>query len=388
MPALFAAITLIVMTAGATSSSSLFVIYRQQWGISSADIAIVFSAYVGTLLPVLLFFGGLAERFGRRRVIAAGILAMAGGLVALTFAHSLPWLIVARLLQGAGVGLSIGAGTAALAETYRGKLPSGNMLQSVAAIGLLSGPAISAVAFNLGGGVNLSYVPVLTLVLGLLALTPFLAERVPAASAALGEEPYPDATVARGLRLALPLSFISWTGLSLFLSLVPAYLATTLHSVNPAIGAVVVVFAQVSSLIVTLRLGTVAPERSGIAGAAVAVGGLALLVVGTTANLWALLLLATVLVGAGGGVASAAGFAIAGRIGRGQRARVFARMYLAAYAGYSIPVLVIGLLAVRTSFTFAFVTVIAVLALATAALPLLRGRAEGASCPRAPALAA
>jgi len=58
---LVAALTMIVMVAGSTAMSSLFVSYRQQWGITSAEIAIVFAVYVGTLLPILVFFGGLSE---------------------------------------------------------------------------------------------------------------------------------------------------------------------------------------------------------------------------------------------------------------------------------------------------------------------------------------
>jgi hypothetical protein len=377
-----AALTLILMTAGSTATSSLFVAYRAQWGISSADIAIVFSAYVGTLLPVLLLFGNAAERFGRRPVAIAGIVSMAIGLAVLTFAHGLSGLIVARLFQGAGVGISIGAVTAALAETYRGKLPTGNALQSVAAIGLFTGPAISAVAFNLGGGINLSYVPTLVLVLALLGLAPLLAERAGGSGAAAAAEvPYPAAAVAAALRYALPLVFISWAGLSLYLSLVPAYLAATLHAFNPAVGAAAIAGAQLTSLFTTLRLGNVAPERSGVFGAAAAVAGLALLVVGTSTNVWPLVGLATLLVGAGGGVASAAGFGLAGRIGRGQRARIFGRLYVAAYAGYSIPALAIGIIAAHTSLTVAFATVIAVLAVIAAALPWLRER------PAAPAQA-
>ncbi|HEY5341650.1 MAG TPA: MFS transporter [Candidatus Aquilonibacter sp.] len=386
MRALAAAITLVFMTSGSTAMSSLFVIYINQWGLSSADIAVVFSVYVGTLLPVLLLFGGLAERFGRRPVTIAGILAMVLGLVLLSLAHSLPWLIVARLFQGVGVGLSVGAVTAALAESYRGKLPSGTMLQSVAAFGLFTGPVISAIAFNLGGGLNLSYVPALVMVIGVLALTPLLAERAttPAAAAAV-EDVYSADVVARALRLALPLAFVSWAALSLFLSLVPAYLAAALHALNPAIGAGAILATQIASLVATLRLGNAAPERSGILGAIVSIGGLAILIVGTSANIWLLVGLATVLVGAGGGVASAAAFGIAGRIGRGQRTRVFARMYVAAYAGYSLPTLAIGLIAVHASFAVAFIAVVAVLAVMTATLPLLRERIPACARELAPA---
>lgn len=366
------AFIMVSMVAGSTAISSLFVAYRAQWGLSSADVAIVFSAYVGTLLPVLLLFGGLAERFGRRPVAVAGVSAMIVGLAILTLAHSLAFLIVARLFQGAGIGLAVGALTAALAESYRGKLPTGSVLQAVAAVGLFSGPVISAIAFNLGGGVNGSYVPALVLAIALFALIRFVAERVtnPATSQPV-DVPYSPAAVAGALRFALPVAFVAWAGLSLFLSLVPSYLATALHATNPAVGAGAVLASQLASLIVTFSLRNISPERGGIYGAIASVTGIALLVIGTTINSWGLVILATLLAGGGSGMASAASYGIAGRIGRGHRAKVFARWYVAAYAGYSLPVLAIGLIAVHTSFETAFITVTAVLAAIVAILPRL-----------------
>jgi MFS family permease len=372
-----AALSLIVMISGSTATSSLFVIYREQWGITSADIALVFSAYVGTLLPVLLLFGGLAERFGRRRVIAAGMISMALGVGTLVFAHTLAILIVARLFQGAGVGLAIGALTATFSETYRGKLPQGNAMQSVTAIGLFAGPLVSAIAFNAGAGLNRSFLPGLLSLLVMLAFVPFIAERTPATGvAAPADEPFTPETVARAMRFAYPVAFISWTGLALYLSLVPAYLASMLHAVNPLIGAAAVVAAQLSSLLATLRLRSISQTRSGIGGSIVCVTGLAVLVVGTMSNTWPLIILATILVGAGGGVASGAAFGIATRVGRGQRSRIFARMYVVAYLGYSVPALALGIIAAHYSFVAGFVTIIALLGILTATLPLLRERSR------------
>jgi MFS family permease len=386
--AVVAALTLVVMISGSTATSSLFVIYREQWGITSADIALVFTAYVGSLVPVLLLFGGLAERFGRRRVTAAGIISMALGVGTLVLAHNLPTLIVARLFQGAGVGLSIGALTAAFTETYRGKLPQGNAMQSVTAVGLFAGPVVSAVAFNFGAGLNWSFVPGFLSLLVVLALVRFIAERATGAgTTANAEEPLAPDVVARGLRFAYPVAFISWTGLSLYLSLVPAYLATTLHAFNPLIGAGAVVAAQLSSLIATLLLGSISPVRSGIGGAIVCVTGLALLVFGTMTNTWPLIVLATLMVGAGGGVASGAAFGIATRVGRGQRPRVFARMYVVAYLGYSVPVLALGIIAAHYSFVAGFITIIALLSVITALLPLLRERPQQMAASAVPAAA-
>lgn len=377
---LAAAVAFVVLTSSSTSTSSLFATYRAQWGLTTADVGVVFSAYVGTLLPVLLLFGGVAERFGRQRVIAAGMLFMAAGVVTLVLAHGLGHLIVARCLQGIGAGLAGGALTAAFAETYRGKIPAGNALQAVMAIGLCLGPVITAVAYDLGGGPNLSYLPMLGFGIGIFALVPHLgASRAPDAAPEV-ERPLPSAVVWRALFFAMPLVFVSWASLSLYLSLVPSYLAASLHAANPLIGAGAFVASQLASLVATMRLGNAAPQRSGIIAAAVMLLGLVLLVVGTNANLWPFVLLATALVGAGGGVASAAAFAVAGRVGRGQRARIFARFFVAAYLGYSLPSLASGVIAVHSSLAAGLVSVIVVLALITAALPLLRARDEKLSC--------
>jgi hypothetical protein len=315
---------------------------------------------------------------------------MALGLFTLTIAHALPLLIVARLFQGVGVGLSIGAVSAAFAESYRGKLPQGNALQSITAVGLFAGPVVSAIAYDLGAGLNLAFVPGLISVVLLLALVPTFAEptRDNAAAPAIADAPAPADEVARGLRFALPLVFISWAGLSLYLSLVPAYLATTLHAVNPLIGAAAIVAAQLASLITTLVLGGALLARSGIVAPVVAVAGLALLIVATSLNLWPLVALATLMVGAGGGVASAAAFGIATRVGRGQRARIFARMFVGAYLGYSIPVLAIGLIAVHASLTTGFIVVVAGLAIVAASLPFLREQQAPPACPSRLAVAA
>ncbi len=102
------------------------------------------------------------------------------------------------------------------------------------------------------------------------------------------------------------------------------------------------------------------------------IAGLTLLVVGTSTNAWPLIAVATLLVGAGGGVASSAAFAIAGRVGRGQRTRIFAQLFVASYLGYSLPALATGLIAAHWSLTIGFAAVIVVLAAVSAALPLLR----------------
>lgn len=375
-----AAIALIVLASSSTSTSALFVAYRAHWGLTAADIGLAFSVYVGTLLPVLLCFGGPAERLGRRSVILAGMVFMGAGTLTLVFAHGLPLLIVARLLQGVGAALSMGAISATFTEAYRGKIVAGQALAVVTGVGLSAGPIVTAVAYDLGAGPNLSYLPMLTLGIAILGLVPFFEGRAaePRSPRAV-EGILPARVVWNALRFAMPLVFVSWAGNSLYLSLVPAYLAASLHAADPLIGAGAVLATQLAAIAGSIRFGNVPPERSGLVAPVVLVFGLALLIVGTNMNVWPLIVVATILVGAGIGVASGASYAVAGRVGQGQRVRVFTRILVAAYLGYSVPSFVTGLIAAHVSFTVGFVSVTAALALITAALPLLR------ECESAPA---
>lgn len=79
--AVAAAATLIALTSNSTATSAVFVAYRTHWGLTAADIGLAFAVYVGTLIPVLLLFGGMAERFGRRCVICGRDAPHAGGNV-------------------------------------------------------------------------------------------------------------------------------------------------------------------------------------------------------------------------------------------------------------------------------------------------------------------
>jgi MFS family permease len=412
--ALAAALPFVTSAAGVTSTSSLFVAYRSQRGFTAADIAIVFSSYVATLLPLLIVMSGV-KRVSRRALATCGLVLGTAGLVAIAMAPGLPVMIVGRLLQGLAVGLSIGALTAAFTESYPGSLPPGTAVQVMATVGLGLGPLISAVAYNLGGGLTWSYAPSVVMMVACFALLPRMREAgsvgaesighatVVGEAASLGAaaaaadgnevadaemsgsvEPWrvsggasvlPPPVVWRALAFAMPVLFTSWASLSIYLSLMPSYLAEALRAENPLIGAGAILAAQVASLSATLAFRRVAPEKSGVVAPVVMIVGLVILVVGTTWNVWPLIGLSTVLVGGGAGVAAAASFGVAERVAAGQRDRVFARMFVASYLGYSLPAIAIGAVAARWSLTAGIASVIVVLSGITTGTVAIRGRA-------------
>jgi hypothetical protein len=106
----------LVLMCGANLATPLYAVYRQRFGFSSLVLTTVFAAYAIALIPSLLVFGQLSDRFGRRRVMAAGLAISTGGLALFAFAAGPAWLYGARVVQGIAVGMISGAATAALVE--------------------------------------------------------------------------------------------------------------------------------------------------------------------------------------------------------------------------------------------------------------------------------
>ena len=102
-----------------------------------------------------------------------------------------------------------------------------------------------------------------------------------------------------------------------YISLVPAYLSATLHAPDSLVGAGAFPATQISSVFASIYFGNVHPERNGIVGPLVVVIGLVLRVTGTQQNLWTVIIIATILVGAGSGIASGAAYVITARVRQG-----------------------------------------------------------------------
>lgn len=76
-------------------------------GASHASAGLALGAYGITQTLLQVPFGMLSDRFGRKPVIAAGMLIFAVGSVVAASSHSIGWMVVGRLLQGAGAVASV-----------------------------------------------------------------------------------------------------------------------------------------------------------------------------------------------------------------------------------------------------------------------------------------
>ena len=110
-----AAIALLVFAAN-TAASPLYRIYQSQLRFSTTTLTALFATYIVFLVVTLLWLGSLSDYVGRRRVMAAGLVAGAVACALYLIAHGIVTLFAARACQGLAVGLISGAAGAALLD--------------------------------------------------------------------------------------------------------------------------------------------------------------------------------------------------------------------------------------------------------------------------------
>lgn len=74
-------------------------------GVSAADLSWVLNGYSVVFAAMLIPGGGLADRFGRKRIFLAGVAVFLAASLACGLAPDIHWLIAARVLQAVGAAL-------------------------------------------------------------------------------------------------------------------------------------------------------------------------------------------------------------------------------------------------------------------------------------------
>ena len=86
-----------------------------------ATLQWVINGYMLTLASLILFGGSAGDHYGRRRIFMLGLGIFALASVACGAAPSAPWLIAARLVQGAGAALLIPTSLAIIGSAFDGE---------------------------------------------------------------------------------------------------------------------------------------------------------------------------------------------------------------------------------------------------------------------------
>lgn len=262
-------------------------------------------------------------------------------------------LVVARLLQGAAVGASVPAGTAALADLL-GPSRAARVAAAATTFGPGAGPPLTGLALLWRPAASPpGYWAALGLPLGCRALAPRLRDGPGGSPTAPGLPRLPRGALPYAGAIAAP-----WAGPALSLAIAPGALARPLAR----------------------RLG---PRRGAQAGLALPPPAYGLLVAGAWRGQAAFVLAGAALAGvACFGLVYAAGMAAVARAAGGAQARAVAGYLACAYAGFGLPAVPLGFLADRAGLLHALLG----FGLAVAAAPCLfaassRGASAGVQDP-------
>lgn len=342
IPFLFVLFGLFMITIAVNLQVPLYTAYADQAGYGKAATALVFAAYVFGLIPVLLFLGGISDRVGRKPIL---LIALCFSLCAtfLMIVHpAIQMLFVARLLQGVGLGLSVGTCTAYLITLYpekSGWIPA--FIALCSSVGFGGGALFTALLSFQGITLTpLSYWVVLVLlILTIVGVFFFVPPVQGDANKPLMNMPrFPKGTMSANLAIA-----IAWSVCGLVISILPAQLKLNGYElwVGPALffinmaGVIMQPFVRKMNSSVALQVGFICIPC-----------GYGLLLFGANGGSIFLVLAGTILAGtACYGFTYLGGLQLIVERGKKEAARAVAGYYLFAYLGLGVPSIFVGLFA-------------------------------------------
>lgn len=333
---------LFMITAAVNLQVPLYTAYADQAGYGKAATALVFAAYVFGLIPVLLLLGGISDRAGRKPILLVALCFSLCATLLMIVEPTIQMLFAARLLQGVGLGLSVGTCTAYLIALYPEKsswIPT--FIALCSSVGFGGGALFTAIlSFQHVSLTPLSYWVVLVFfILTIVGVFFFVPPVQGDAGKPLMNMPrFPKGTMLANLAIA-----IAWSVCGLIISILPAQLKLNGYElwVGPALffiniaGVLMQPFVRKMNSSVALRIGFICLPC-----------GYGLLLFGANGGSILLVLAGTLLAGtACYGFTYLGGLQLIVEQGKKEAARAVAGYYLFAYLGLGIPSVFVGLFA-------------------------------------------
>jgi MFS family permease len=332
----------------------IYVLYQQRDHFSNLMVTIVYAVYAIGVIASLFLGGHLSDHFGRRRVFVPALLVNVASAVVFIFFPSLAGLIVARIVSGVSVGLTTATATAYLAELHAGGRPGegprrAEVVSTASNLGGIGfGPLAAGFLVQFAPSpLRLSYIvfaaALVLLSLGV-ALSPETAKVIRPRPAYHPQRMTVPAG-SRGRFVAATLAgMASFAVFGVFNSLVPSFLAGTLHEGSHAVAGAVAFSAFAGGAIAQIAQSRTPNGSLLRRSVPTIVVGLTLLTVGMWLPNLAMFVVGGVISGAGAGmVFKGALVTAASTAPEGSRAEVLAGFFLGAYVGLSIPVIGLGI---------------------------------------------
>jgi MFS family permease len=331
----------------------IYVLYQRRDHFSDIMLTIVYAVYAVGVVVSLFLGGHVSDWVGRRRVFVPALLVNVLSALVFVFFPSLPGLIVARIISGISVGLTTATATAYLAELHAVARPGvGSRRADVVATasnlgGIGFGPLAAGLLVQFAPSpLRLSYIVfgvAITLMAVAVAVSPETA-RLVRPQVTYRPQRMTVPADRRGTFLAATLAgMASFAVYGVFNSLVPSFLAGTLHEMSHAVAGAVAFAAfagGAAAQIAQSRTDNRALLRRSVPTIIV---GLALLTGGIWIPNLTVFVIGGVISGAGAGMVFKGALVTAANTApEGSRAEVLAGFFLGAYIGLSIPVIGLG----------------------------------------------
>ncbi len=128
-------------------------VYIRNLGASALELGIIFAVYSLALLIASIPIGLLADRFGRKKIMALGMVVLTLSTVGFAYANTFLSLTALRFLQGAAAAATWTAGPAFVADLYPPEVRGEKMGLAMAGMnfGFMVGPAVGGFIYDWGG---------------------------------------------------------------------------------------------------------------------------------------------------------------------------------------------------------------------------------------------
>jgi hypothetical protein len=344
----------LTVMAFSTLPTPLYALYQQRDGFATFLITVIFAAYGIGVMASLYLAGHISDWLGRRRIILIALVVEIAAAVVFLLWPEVPGLIVARLVNGVGVGMLTATATVhlselrAVARPEEGPATSGTVASVVNIGGLALGALVSGVlAQFVVAPLVVPYVVFLVLLVGAAIAVAFVPETV---------ERLEERPAYRPQRVSLPGAsrstfwaagagaFSAFAIFGLFTSLAPSFIAGTMHEPSRLVAGAVTFAVFAAAAVSQLLTSRLAPVRQLQLAVALMTVGLVSMATGVLVASLVVFVVAGILAGAGVGILFRGSIGVAASLASGpSRGEILAALFLIAYAGMSLPVLLIGL---------------------------------------------
>jgi MFS family permease len=364
-------VVLLFFAMGTSLITPLIPLYQEALGFNDTVVTLFLMCYVVTLVPSMLTLGQFSDQVGRRPVLFGALGTLAVAQVIILTEPGLTGLLIARGLQGAATGAFFGTCTAFLVDASpAGRRRFSSALSSISVrLGLGLGPGIA--------GVLIQYAPDPFRL-------PFAAHLVLLAIAAAIVWFLPETVVERNrrpirLRLEVPQRerAVFWRVLvpsgmilSLFdgvaLSLVPVFIVRVIGVTNYALVGASGFLVLASGAASQAMVPNMAPRRALVIGLAVGAAAFFGVVIAAPLESVTLLLVSVAITGAACGLMMKGGIDLTTEIAPPEhRGKLLSAYYVACYlGGFSVPLLLVGLISDAVGLTAALLVLAITAALA------------------------